>query len=63
MTNVSRNLNEGRDATVTANAASPHERHERPTYASNILARRWLEDEILLVQPDHSTCMRDSDHM
>ncbi len=60
MTNVSRNLNEGRDATVTANAASPD---ERPTYAFNILARRWLEDEILLVQPDHSTCMRNSDHM
>lgn len=37
MTNVSGNLNEGRDAKVTANAASTH---ERPTYASNILVRR-----------------------
>ncbi len=60
MTNVSRKLNEGLDATVTANAASPH---ERPTCAFNILAWRWLVDEILLVQPDHSTYMRDSDHI
>ena len=60
MTNVSGNLNEGCDAKVTANAASTY---EWPTYASNILARRWLEDEVLLGQPDHSTYMRDGDHI